>query len=151
MTLSGKLILVSLAAILAAILILPALALLAVLGTLAGLFVVVAALWAVVLLGERWIDEGLGGYNYLDALGESFENLFQGLCRLFLAPRRPTMRERFVAFLPLLVERVKLLGASVLLAVLFVPVVVIYGYREFRSEMRGGGARWIAQWRGAYL
>lgn len=46
-------------------------------------FGLVVAVWACVLLGERWIDEGLSGFNYLDALDASLNDLFHNTRRFF--------------------------------------------------------------------
>lgn len=49
---------------------------------LAGLFACAVALWAFVLLAERWLEEGLARFTYLDALSESLRDIVLGIRRL---------------------------------------------------------------------
>lgn len=49
---------------------------------LAGLFACAVALWAVVLLVERWVEEGMASFNYMDALSESLRDIVLGIRRL---------------------------------------------------------------------
>ena len=53
----------------------PVLALLAGLLGLLAAFCVALVLWSLVLLGERWVDEGLGGYGLLDALDDALNEM----------------------------------------------------------------------------
>lgn len=138
MSLTGKLILAALAAVLAVIFVPPLLATLLVLGFLVGLFGAAVALWAVVLLGERWYDEGLGAYNYLDALDDALNDVFRGLRRLFVPKARPSLKSRLVASWPLLKARVAVVWAlsfgAPFLALAVMADVVRLGYpRAFRD------------------
>ena len=101
MSLTGKLILIALAALFGAIFLIPVLAAILTLGALVGLFGAAVALWAIVLLGERWIDEGLGAYNFLDALDDALQDVFLGLRGVFAPKVRKSLKSRLVASLGL--------------------------------------------------
>lgn len=151
MSLTGKLILAALAAVFTSILILPALAILAVFAILAGCFGLAVALWAVVLLGERWFDEGLDGYTYLDALDDALNDVFHRLRRLFAAKVGPTFRERLVASLPLLAARGRVLVGIALFPVAIPLAIIGEGFRIVRSDLRGVGRSMARTWAGKKL
>lgn len=151
MRLTGKLILGALAAVLVSIFIVPVLVTLAFLGTLLGAAFVAVAIWGVVLLGERWVDEGLGGYNYLDALDDAVQEVFQALRGLFAARSGPTFRQRLVAALPLLNERTKVTLAWPILIVLLIPVGIHAGLVHAIKEARRAAEITSERWSGAYL
>ncbi|MBB3693026.1 hypothetical protein [Sphingomonas sp. BK580] len=153
MSLTGKLILAALAAVLAVIFVPPLLATLLVLGFLVGLFGASVALWAVVLLGERWYDEGLGAYNYLDALDDALNDVFRGLRRLFVPKARPSLKSRLVASWPLLSRRLKLAGAltlgSPVLLLGFLGDALRFGFPRALQDLRDLLVRHVPYiWRG---
>lgn len=152
MSLTGKLILAALAAVLLILFIPPVLASIALLGFLVGLFGAAVALWACVLLGERWVDEGLRGYNYLDALDDSLQNVFQGLRRLFVAKKRESLKARLVASWPLIKARGRVITALAALPVLLPIGVVVDGLPKTLRDLRRVLTKTAPNtWRGLYL
>lgn len=136
----------------------PVLAVALVGASLAGLFALAVCLWAFVLLGERWIDEGLGGYNYLDALDEALDDVAHGLITSILALRPSSIRKsaaklsaRIVGYLPLVGERAKIVGALGVIAALLPFVVIIQGTQSVRKDFRGFGRGIKDRWAGLYL
>ena len=59
----------------------PVLFVVASVATLVGLFALAVTVAAVVLLAERWVDEGLKDYSFLDALDDAFQEVVKGILR----------------------------------------------------------------------
>lgn len=128
-------------------------------------FTLVVVLWAIVILGETWVDVGLKDYSFWDALDESLGDVLTGLALAIRAYRRrdrtplvqrvasvlPAFKRRIVASLPLLGQRAKVVGVLSISPFLIVAAIVQEGYRSVRKDLVGTGAGIKAAWAGEYL
>jgi hypothetical protein len=130
--------LLGLAAIACLIALGPVLFVVASAATVIGLFALAVAVVAVVLLGERWIDEGLKGYSFLDALDDAFHEVVKGTLRTVY--RAKNMPGRIRSVLPsrrTLGRRARLILAVVALPFLTAVIFVVEGFDAVRRESRG--------------
>lgn len=103
------------------------------------------------LLGERWVDEGLGAYNYLDALDDSLQNVFQGLRRLFVAKKRVSLKARLVAAWPLIKARMGVSVFWIISPIVFVLAVLRDGYWRTLRDFRSAAEDTALAWRGRHF
>lgn len=106
--------------------------------TVVGLFALAVSVVAVVLLGERWIDEGLKGYSFLDALDDAFHEVVKGTLRTVYRAKNLPCRIRSV--LPsrrTLSRRVRVILAVAALPILTVVMFIVEGFDAVRRESRG--------------
>ena len=136
----------------------PVIVISAVLAALVGVFALAVCIWAFVLLGERWVDEGLDSYGYLDALDEALDDVFHGIAITILSLRPTSIRKRaskiaaaFVAALPLAKERARVIAVLPIFPFIVLLGVIVEGYRVVRKDLVGTGQSIKDHWAGAYL
>lgn len=136
----------------------PVIVLTAALAAIVSLFALAVCIWAIVLLGERWVDEGLDGYTYFDALDEALDDVFHGAALTILSLRPTAIRKRvskfvaaFVAALPLAKERARVIAILPVFPFIVLLGVFVEGYRVVRKDLVGTGQAIKDSWAGAYL
>lgn len=111
-------------------------------GVVIGLFALAVSVAAVVHYAERWVDEGVKDYSFMEALDDGFQAVAKFLIRrIYAAKCLPAkvraLKPRFVAFLPILKGRARVLAGLTILPFLFVFAVVIDGSRMVARDIRG--------------
>lgn len=105
--------------------------------TVVGLFALAVAVVAVVLLGERWIDEGLKGYSFLDALDDAFHEVVKSILRTVYRAKGVPARVR--AALPTIRKRSRVVVGVSILPVAIPLFVILEGIAVVRKDLKGFG------------
>jgi len=109
--------------------------------TLVGLFALAVTVAAVVLLAERWVDEGLKDYSFLDALDDAFQEVVKGILRtIYRAKHLPGRIRSVLPSRRTLGRRARLSLAVAALPFLTVVIFVVEGFDAVRRESRGSVA-----------
>ena len=115
--------------------------------TLVGLFALAVTVAAVVLLAERWVDEGLKDYSFLDALDDAFQEVVKGLLRtIYRAKHLPGRIRSVLPSRRTLSRRFRVILAVAALPILTAVIFVVEGFDAVRRESRGTVAAVRGYW-----
>ena len=125
----------------------PVLFVVASVATLVGLFALAVTVAAVVLLAERWVDEGLKDYSFLDALDDAFQEVVKGLLRtIYRAKHLPGRIRSVLPSRRTLSRRFRVILAVAALPILTAVIFVVEGFDAVRRESRGTVAAVRGYW-----